>query len=182
MLLAVLALPGCSPATDQARTTSTKARVPGEPDVAYVPTPEAVVDRMLELAEIQPGDIVYDLGCGDGVIVIAAAKKYGVKAVGIEINPKLVDLAQENARKNQVDHLVTIRQGDIFEADFRDASVVAMYLLPDLNVKLMPRLAELKPGTRIVSHSFDMKGARPEKVETVLGKKVFLWRVPWQRE
>src|SRR5262249_21366312 len=109
-------------------------------------------------------------------------KKHGVKAIGIEIDPKLVEQAKENARASGVEHLVTIRQGDIFEADFSDATVVMMYLLPDLNVQLMPRLKKLRDGTRIVSHSFPMKGAKPEQVVTVQGKKVYFWRVPWKAE
>jgi predicted RNA methylase len=148
----------------------------------FVATPDPVVDRMLELAEIRPDDVVYDLGCGDGRIVIAAAKKYGVKAVGIEIDPKLVEQAKGNVKTKGVEHLVTIRQGDIFEEDFSHATVVTMYLLPDLNVKLMPKLKQLQEGTRIVSHSFGMKGARPERVVEVEGKKVYFWRVPWKRE
>ena len=157
-------------------------RVPGRPDVQFITTPDQIVDRMLELAEVRPDDVVYDLGCGDGRIVIAAARKYGCKAVGIEIDPKVVELAKENVKKAHVEHLVVIRQGDVFEEDFRDATVVAMYLLPEVNVRLMPKLKQLRAGSRVVSHSFDMKGARPEKVETVLGKKVYLWRVPWPSE
>jgi predicted RNA methylase len=155
---------------------------PGEPDVVFVTTHEKVVDKMLELAEIRPDDVVYDLGCGDGRIVVAAAKKHGVKAVGIEIDPKVAEQARDNVRKEGVGHLVSIVEGDIFETDFRDATVVMLYLLPELNVKLMPQLSRLRPGSRIVSHSFDMKGARPERVEKVLGKKVYLWRVPWRSE
>lgn len=178
----LLAMAGCSRQEDAARTTPTPPRTPGQVDVQFIPTPQQVVDKMLELAEIQPGDIVYDLGCGDGRILITAAKKYGVKGIGIEIDPKVVELAKENVKQNQVEALVTIKQADIFETDFSDASVVTMYLLPHLNVQLMPKLKQLKPGSRIVSHSFDMKGARPEQVVTVLHKKVYLWRVPWKNE
>jgi cyclopropane fatty-acyl-phospholipid synthase-like methyltransferase len=137
---------------------------------------------MLEMAEIKPGDLVYDLGCGDGRILIAAAKKYGVKGVGIEIDPKVVQLARENIKNNMVENLVTVKEGDIFESDFSDATVVALYLLPELNEKLMPKLKQLKPGSRIVSHSFKMKGAKPEKEDTARYKKVYMWRVPWKSE
>lgn len=158
-----------------------------KPDVIYLTTPQEVVDRMLELAEIRDGDILYDLGCGDGRIVVTAAKRYGVKAVGIEIDPKRVAEARENVRKNGVEHLVTIRQEDIFTADFREATVVALYLLPNLNLRLRPKLAGLRGGSRIVSHSFAIRGARPEKVEKVRvpggkEKTVYLWVVPWETE
>lgn len=185
LVLAILASAtgfGCRRADTPENVIPTRPRVPGQPDVAFISTPDPVLDRMLELAEIRPDDVVYDLGCGDGKIVIAAAKRRGVKAVGVEIDPKLVEQARQNAKANGVEHLVTIRQGDIFETDFSDATVVMMYLLPELNVQLMPKLKQLKPGSRIVSHSFDMKGAKPERVVTVTGKKVYFWRVPWERD
>src|SRR5262249_42146627 len=140
---------GCRRADDAGEGAPLRPRVPGQPDVPYVATPDRVVDRMLELAEIQPDDDVYDLGCGAGRIVIAAAKKYGVKAVGIDIDPKLVRRAKANVKKSKVGHLVTIRRGDIFEEDFSDATVVAMYLMPEVNVRLMPKLKQLREGTRI---------------------------------
>jgi precorrin-6B methylase 2 len=157
------------------------------PDVIYVPTPQEVVDQMLELADIQQGDVLYDLGCGDGRIVVTAAKKYGVKAVGFDIDPKRIREANENVQKNGVGDKVTIKQADIFQADLREANVVTLYLLPSLNVRLMPQLAQLKPGSRIVSHSFDMRGAKPTKVEHVktrLGSErtIYLWVVPWEKE
>ncbi len=132
-----------------------------EPDVIYVPTPQPVVERMLELAEVKPTDVVYDLGCGDGRIVVTAAKKYGVKAYGFDINPERVKESLANVRSNKVEHLVTIRQADIFTLDLREATVVTLYLLPDLNVRLMPQLEQLRSGSRIVSHDFDMRGAKP---------------------
>jgi SAM-dependent methyltransferase len=157
------------------------------PDVIYVPTPQEVVDQMLELAEVKQGDVLYDLGCGDGRIVVTAAKKYGVKAVGFDVDPKRIRESQENVRKNGVEDLVTIKQDDIFRQDLSQANVVTLYLLPSLNVRLMPQLAKLKPGSRIVSHSFDMKGAKPTKVEHVktrLGgeRTIYLWVVPWEKE
>jgi hypothetical protein len=132
-----------------------------KPDVIYVPTPQDVVDKMLEMAEIKEGDVIYDLGCGDGRIVVTAAKKYGVKAFGFDINPKRVRESLENVRKSNVGHLVTIKQEDIFTLDLREANVVTLYLLPSLNVKLMPQLEKLRPGSRILSHDFDMRGAKP---------------------
>jgi len=161
------------------------------PDVIYVPTPMGVVDKMLELAEVKKGDVVYDLGCGDGRIVVQAAKKYGVKAVGFDIDPQRVKEALENVKKNKVEDLVTIKQADIFTLDLTEASVITLYLLPELNVKLMPQLAKLKPGSRIVSHDFDMRGAKPVKTETVTTKNgddvetehtVYKWVVPWEKE
>ncbi len=161
------------------------------PDVIYVPTPNAVVDKMLEMAEVKTGDVVYDLGCGDGRIVVAAAKKYGVKAVGFDIDPQRVKEAIENVKKNKVEHLVTIKQADIFTLDLSPASVITLYLLPDLNVKLMPQLAKMKEGSRIVSHDFDMRGAKPVKVHTMTARDdhdeesehvVYKWVVPWEKE
>ena len=181
LLLAVLF--GCS---DQGRAgeqpLAPRAANPGDanaPDVVYVPTPQPVVDAMLRLAEVKPGDVVYDLGSGDGRIPITAAKRYGVRAVGIEIVPWLVRDARANARKAGVANLVDIREADLFQTDYREASVVTLYLLSSLNEKLRPKLlAELKPGSRIVSHSFRMGDWEPEKTEMVGGSVIYLWRVP----
>ena len=143
---------------------------------------------MLELADIKKGDVVYDLGCGDGRIVVTAAKKYGVKAVGFDINPERVKESLENVKKNHVEDLVTIKKADIFTLDLREANVVTLYVLPTLNVKLMPQLEKLRPGSRIVSHDFDMRGAKPKKVVTVRTDDqeeehtVYLWTVPWEAE
>ena len=160
---------------------------PKKPDVLYIPTPPDVVEKMLELAEVKKGDVLYDLGCGDGRIVVAAAERYGIKAVGFDIDPQRIDEARANVRKHHVEHLVTIKQEDIFKTDLNGASVITMYLLPNLNVRLMPKLAKLKPGTRIVSHAFDMKGAKPKTIEKVpkgdVGLKIiYLWEVPWEKE
>jgi uncharacterized protein (TIGR03000 family) len=169
--------------------TKVDLRQDRQPDVVFVPTPQEVVDKMLELAEVKRGDVVYDLGCGDGRIVVTAAKKYGVKAVGFDIDPERVRDSLENVKKNKVEDLVTIKKADIFTLDLSEASVVTLYLLPQLNVKLMPQLAKLKPGTRIVSHDFDMHGAKPlKKVEIrpngPLEREhtIYLWIVPWEKE
>jgi SAM-dependent methyltransferase len=167
--------------------TNTPAKVP---DVVFVPTRMEVVERMLQMAEIKTNDVVYDLGCGDGRFVVEAAKKYGVRGVGIDIDPKRVQESRDNVRSNKVEHLVTIKQADIFETDFSDATVVMLYLLPDLNVKLMPKLAKLKPGTRILSNDFDMRGAKPKQVVQLDGgaegegfqKTIYKWIVPWEKQ
>src|SRR5262249_25594822 len=141
-----------------------------EPDILFVPTAQGVVDRMLEIAKVTKNDVVYDLGCGDGRIVVTAAKKYGCKAFGYDIDPARVEDSLKNVKKNKVEDLVTIKEADVFELDLSKASVVTLYLLPDLNVKPMPQLAKMKPGSRIVSHDFDMKGAKAKKVETLKAK------------
>lgn len=158
------------------------------PDVIYVPTPQEVVDKMLELAEVKKGDVVYDLGCGDGRIVVTAAKKYGVKAFGFDIDPARIKDSTENVQKNKVGDLVTIKEQDIFKLDLSPASVVTLYLLPSLNVKLIPQLEKLKPGSRIVSHSFDMAGVKPKQVVKFKPtpddseRTIYLWVTPLQKE
>lgn len=149
------------------------------PDVIYVPTPEAVVDEMLRLADVKSNDLVYDLGSGDGRIVITAAKERGARGIGIDINPERIQEANENAKKAGVTDRVEFRQQDLFETDFSNATVVTLYLLPALNVKLRPKLlSQLKPGTRIVSHAFDMGDWKPDKVVEVGGRTVYYWVVP----
>jgi tRNA G37 N-methylase Trm5 len=183
--LVAAALVASFPDHAPAQSTNGAAKPAREPDVIFVPTPYAVVDKMLEMAEVKKGDVVYDLGCGDGRIVVAAAKKFGVKAYGFDINPQRVAESLENVKTNNVEKLVTIKEADIFTLDLTEASVVTLYLLPSLNVKLMPQLAKLKPGSRIVSHDFDMVGAKPVEVQTVtetngMSHQVFKWVVPWQ--
>jgi len=152
------------------------------PDVIYVPTPQEVVEDMLRLVDVKKGDVLYDLGCGDGRIPITAAKLYGVRAVGIDIDPQRIAEAQENAKKAGVTHLVEFRLADLFQSDFREASVITLYLLPDLNVKLRPRLlAEMKPGTRIVSHQFDMGDWKPDKRLESNGRTIYFWVIPKRR-
>ena len=171
----LLTLAAGAPAVAQQPTQAPLRR----PDIHWVPTPPAVVDAMLKLANVKPSDVVYDLGCGDGIIVATAAQKYGARAVGIDIDPQRVKEATERAQKMGVSDKVKIVQGDLFEADIKDATVVTLYLLQSLNIKLMPKLkSELKPGTRIVSQSFDM-GTEwpPEKTVEVDGRPVYLWTI-----
>lgn len=144
-------------------------------DVPYVPTPSDVVEAMLTLADIHKGDIMYDLGCGDGRIVIAATKQYGARATGIDIDPQRIKEARENAEKEGVADRAKFRQEDLFTTDFHDADVVTLYLLPSVNLKLRPKLEKLKPGTRIVSHSFDMGDWKPDKTVDVSGRMIYLW-------
>ena len=174
LLLAALLLAASASAQPQARSQV--------PDVIYVPTPYEVVDEMLRLGGVKKDDILYDLGSGDGRIPVAAAKKFGIRAVGIDIDPERIAEAKENAKKNKVASLVQFRQEDLFKADFHEATVVTLYLLPDLNVKLRPRLlAELKPGTRIVSHQFDMGTWKPEQKLELNGRTIYLWTIPGKK-
>jgi precorrin-6B methylase 2 len=149
-----------------------------DPDVIYVPTPQEVVDAMLALANVTSKDVVYDLGSGDGRIPITAAQKYGARGVGIDINPERIKEANENLAKAGVGDKVKFLNQDLFETDISQATVVTLYLLPTLNVKLMPTLKKLKPGTRIVSHSFDMGTEWPaEKTQDVNGKTIYFWTI-----
>ena len=159
-----------------------------EPDVPYVPTTEAAVQEMLKLAGVKKSDIVYDLGCGDGRIVIAAAKTFGARGVGIDINPVRISEAKENAKAAGVENLVRFEENDLFQADIREATVVTLFLLSQINLKLRPKLLQdLKPGTRIVSNTFDMGDWKPEKEATVggddagyepLSHRLYLWIIP----
>ena len=154
------------------------------PDVIFVPTPQEVVEDMLRLANVKKGDVLYDLGSGDGCIPITAARLYGVRGVGIDIDPERIREAQDNARKNGVGSLVQFRQEDLFKADFREATVVTLYLLQSLNEKLIPKLnKELKPGTRIVSQTFSMGDKYPrERSMESAGRTVYLWAVPMKEK
>lgn len=148
-----------------------------EPDVIYVPTPQEVVDAMLKLAKVSGSDVVYDLGSGDGRIPITAARVYGARAVGFDINPVRIAEANANLKAAGVGDKVRFVEGDLFEQDLSEASVITLYLLPSLNLKLRPTLWKLKPGTRIVSHSFDMGDWKPEATETINGRTIYLWIV-----
>jgi SAM-dependent methyltransferase len=159
------------------------------PDVVFWRTPVLVVDKMVEVAKITKDDLVYDLGCGDGTIVVEVAKKVGCRCIGYDIDPQRVREARANVAKNGVANLVQIEQKDIFTLDLSPANVVTLYLLPDLNVKLIPQLDKLKPGSRIVSHDFDMQGVTPDQkvsVETPTDEhgtehEVYLWTTPLKK-
>jgi SAM-dependent methyltransferase len=159
-----------------------------EPDVIFVPTPDDVVDMMLHLARVTRKDILYDLGCGDGRIVVAAAKKYRCRAFGYDIDPLRVQESLDNVKKNRVGRLVKIEEKDIFTLDLRPATVITLYLLPELNVRLIPQLEQLEPGCRIVSHDFDMKGVKPDMVLEMESEDdgaehtIYLWTTPLKKE
>ena len=148
-------------------------------DVPYVPTPQAVVDRMLSLAKVGKNDVLFDLGCGDGRIVVTAASQFGAHGTGIDIDPERIAEARENARKAGVEKQVQFRQANLFETDLSKASVVSLYLLPTINVKLRPRLwQQLKVGSRVVSHAFDMGNEWPaDKTATVDGRTIYFWTI-----
>ncbi len=147
-------------------------------DVPYVPTPQNVVDTMLKVAGVSRRDFLIDLGCGDGRIPVTAATRFGTRGFGVDLNPVRVKEAKENAAKNKVQRLVDFVQGDLFETDISKATVISMYLLPSVNMKLRPFVLSLKPGTRIVSHDFDMGDWKADKVEKLDYKTVYFWIVP----
>ncbi|HEU4924305.1 MAG TPA: class I SAM-dependent methyltransferase [Burkholderiales bacterium] len=151
-------------------------------DVIWVPTPDDVVERMLVMAQVTPNDFVWDLGAGDGKIAIMAAKKFGARAVGVEYNADMVKHANENAQKAGVAGTgagkAVIRHGDIFATDFTQATVITLYLLPALNMKLRPQLLSMRPGTRVVSHSFSMEDWEADEISTLDGRRAYFWIVP----
>lgn len=184
MLLILVTLSFSIQATTlRAEEEETEEKTP-TPDVVYVPTPNDVVAKMLQLAKVSKKDVVYDLGCGDGRIVVTAAEKFGCKGTGYDINPVRVKEANDNIKKAGVGELVTIKQENIFDADLSKASVITLYLLPRLNVKLIPQLNKMKAGSRIVSHAYDMAGVKPDQVVTVKSKEdganhlIYLWTIP----
>jgi precorrin-6B methylase 2 len=186
LAVALLAMAGAVALADDKKKDDDEKK---EPDVVFVPTPQEVVEKMLELAKVTDKDVVYDLGCGDGRIVCTAARKYKCKALGIDIDPDRIKDSEATKKKLSADaqKLVTIKKGDIFKQDLSGASVITLYLLPDLNVKLVPQLKKLKAGSRIVSHAFDMKGYKPDKTITVKTKDdtehtVYLWTIPLKPE
>lgn len=149
------------------------------PDVIFVPTPQEVVDEMLKMAQVGPTDVLYDLGSGDGRIPITAAMRYGIRAVGIDIDPQRIREATEAARVAGVADKVRFLNQDLFTTDIKEATVVTLYLLPSLNLRLIPKLnSELRAGTRIVSHAFDMGEIRPLQTSTINGRSIYFWRTP----
>lgn len=180
-----------APAAPSASAAASPAE-PKEPDIEYVPTPENVVAKMLDVVKIGKDDVVYDLGCGDARILVTAAKKFGARGFGFDVDPVRVKESRENAKRAGVEHLVKVEQRDIFTVDLSPATVVTLYLLPELNVRLIPQLEKLRPGARIVSHDFDMEGVEPEKWWTVIAKDhrdktkdrehyVYLWKTPLKK-
>jgi len=160
--------------------SATQAPAPARtPDVIFVPTPQEVVDAMLKVANVGPRDVIYDLGSGDGRIPITAAKTVGARGVGIDIDPQRIREANENARSAGVADKVKFLNQDLFTTDISEATVVTLYLLPSLNLKLLPKLnRELKPGTRVVSHAFDMGTAKPQETLNINGRTIYYWTIP----
>lgn len=174
----LLALLPAAPALAQTSAASAPLAT-REPDVVYVPTPQPVVDAMIKLAGVKKGDVLYDLGSGDGRIPITAAKLHGVRGTGIDINPERIAEANANAKAAGVTNLVTFRNEDLFQADIKNATVVTLYLLDTLNEKLRPKLLrDLRPGTRIVSHAFRMGDWEPQHEQMIDGRNIYLWTVP----
>jgi len=147
-------------------------------DVIWVPTPQSLVDRMLQMANTTPNDYVVDLGSGDGRTVITAVKKFGARALGVEYNPDMVELSRRNAQKEGVTDKASFMRADIFQTDFSKATVLTLYLLPSLNLKLRPTILNMKPGTRVVSHAFTMDDWAPDQVESSEGRTAYMWIVP----
>lgn len=178
--LGALGVAGVARASDQRMPLLAQAQPRTRtPDVIFVPTPNDVVNKMLEMAKVTAKDVVYDLGCGDGRIVITATQRYGCRGVGIDIDPERIREATGNVQKAKVADKVKLIQGDLFETDIGEATVVTLYLLTELNLKLRPKLMkELRPGTRVVSHAFAMGDWKPERTEQVNGASVYLWRIP----
>jgi SAM-dependent methyltransferase len=191
-LLSLMALPALLNLSAVADDTK-KDEEPVKTDVVYWPTPQPVVDKMLEMAKVKKDDILYDLGCGDCRIPVTAAKKFGCKTWGFDIDPARIKDSEENIKKNKVGDLVTVKKQNIFADDFdiSKASVVTLYLLPELNVKLIPKLKTLKPGSRIVSHDFDMRGVKPKETFSMRATRhdgvegehtIYLWVAPIEVE
>jgi SAM-dependent methyltransferase len=156
-----------------------ESKAPPSLDVPYVPTPTDVVDKMLELARVRPDDYLIDLGCGDGRIPVTAAQRYGIKAYGVDIDPRRISEARANAKEAGVEDNVRFEVKNLFDTPISEASVLTLYLLPRINLELKPRiLSELKPGTRVVSHQFDMGDWKPERTERLSHRSVYLWTVP----
>jgi tRNA G37 N-methylase Trm5 len=169
-------------------SASTGAAEDKTPDVVYVPTPNDVVAEMLKVAKVKKTDVVYDLGCGDGRIVVTAAKKYGAKGIGFDIDPQRLKESRANVKKNGVEKLVEIKDQNIFKTDLSKASVITLYLLPSLNKKLVPQLQKMKPGSRVVSHEYDIAGYKPDKTIHMKSREdgaehtIYLWTIPLKKE
>jgi SAM-dependent methyltransferase len=181
MVVALVVLAGCALSSPDA--TAPEAGVPPRLDVIWAATDLAVVSAMLDAAGVGPGDVVYDLGCGDGRIVITAAREYGARGVGVDLDPERIREARQHAVRAGVTDRVTFVVQDLFETDVSSATVVALYLSPDLNLRLRPKLLrELQPGSRVVSHQFDMGDWTPERTIEVPvfpgARRVYLWRIP----
>ena len=178
--LAAAALAGLPPANAQQYGDKEYTPHSGQAgkDVIWVPTPKSLVEKMLKMADVKPTDIVIDLGSGDGITVITAAKQFGVRATGIEYNPDMVELSKRNAQREGVADKTEFIRGDIFVTDFSKATVLTMYLLPYLNLKLRPTILNMKPGTRVVSHAFTMEDWLPEQTDSTEGRTAYLWIVP----
>ena len=177
LVVLALAVPGTAQVQPEEDIYKPTSGQPGK-DVVWVPTPDGLVKGMLEAVKTTKDDLVYDLGAGDGKIPIAAAKEYGAKAVGIEYNPEMAEFARRNVKREGVDNLVNIITGDISVEDFSKATVVTMYLLPELNVKLRPTILKMKPGTRVASNHFDMGDWEPDQQLTVESRDAYVWIVP----
>lgn len=178
-LLAAVALCGLNPAHAQTAATEFTPQVgQAGKDVIWVPTPKSLVEKMLKMADVKPTDIVFDLGSGDGITVITAAKQFGVRATGIEYNPDMVELSKRNAQREGVADKAQFIRGDIFATDFSQATVLTMYLLPYLNLKLRPTILNMKPGTRVVSHAFTMEDWTPDQTDSTEGRTAYMWIVP----
>jgi hypothetical protein len=170
-------------ATSNSSAVNANATAKRDLDVPYVPTHQSIVDEMLRMAEVKGSDVLYDLGSGDGRIPITAAQRFGTRGVGIDLNPERIKEANENAQKAGVTDKVRFIEGDLFQQDFSEATVVTLYLLPSVNMKLRPKLLEMKPGTRIVSHNYDMGDWAPEQHKTIKTPDgethyIYFWRVP----
>ena len=178
LLLAMIAAMAAPSAAQQAAPAPLRS-----PDVIFVPTPQEVVDAMLKMAKVGPNDVIYDLGSGDGRIPITAAKTYKARGVGIDIDPQRIREATENLKTAGVGDRVRFLNQDLFTTDISEATVVTLYLLPSLNLKVLPKLnKELKPGTRVVSHAFDMGEIKAEQTANVNGRTIYMWTVPIQNK
>jgi SAM-dependent methyltransferase len=190
--------PEVTPVAPTPPVTSAAPATPVMPDIDYWATPQPVVDKMLELAQVKQSDVVYDLGCGDARSLVTAATRYGARGVGIDIDPRVVALARDNVRSNGVEHLVTIEQANIFTLDLSPADVIFLYITQRFNLRLVPQFKRMRKGSRIVAHEFEIPGARPVQIlhvpgppdgppdadqrDTTVLHTIFLWRLPWQKQ